>query len=94
VLPRHHHGVHTIYGKVSKSSTGGTLDFGVMAAEEEEDWIKGFTTNGSDLFLGDFCKCKRGASLKVNVVGKGECCQRGQWGAREEVGIRPIWGGQ
>ena len=64
-----------------------------MAAEEEENRIKGFTTNRSDLFLGDLCKCKRGAPLKVNIVGKGECCQRGQWGAGEEVGIRSIWVG-
>ena len=63
-----------------------------MAAEEEKDWIKGFTTDRSNLFLGDFCKCESGASLKVDVVRKGECCQRGQRRAREEVGIRTIWG--
>ena len=62
-----------------------------MAAEEEEDWIEGFATDGSNLFLGDFGKCESGTSLKVNVVGKRECCQRGQRGAREEVGVRAIW---
>ena len=61
-----------------------------MAAEQEEDWIEGFAADGSDLFLCDFCKCESGASLEVNVVGKRECCQRGQWRAREEVGIRAI----
>jgi len=48
-----------------------------MAAEEEEDWIEGFAADGSDLFLGDFCERESGTPLKVNVVGKRECCQRG-----------------
>ena len=63
-----------------------------MAAEKEQDWIEGFATDGSDLFLRNFGKCESGASLEVDVVGKRECCQRGQWGTREEVGIRAIWG--
>jgi len=48
-----------------------------MAAEEEEDWIEGFAADGSDLFLSDFCERESGTPLKVNVVGKRECCQRG-----------------
>jgi hypothetical protein len=87
------HDVRTVDGKISKSGTSSTLDLGVMAAEEKEDRIKCFTTYGSDLFLGYFSECKSGASLEVNVVGKRECCQRGQWGAREEVGVRAILGG-
>jgi len=63
-----------------------------MTAEEEEDWIEGFATDWSDLFLSDFGKREGGAPLEVNVVGKRECCQRGQWGSREEVGIGAIWG--
>jgi len=61
-----------------------------MAAEEKEDWIEGFAADRPDLFLRDFCKCESGASLEVNVVGKRECCQRGQGRTREEVGIRAI----
>ena len=63
-----------------------------MAAEEKEDWIEGFAADRSDFFLSDFCECESGASLEVDVVGKRECCQRGQRRAREEVGIRAIWG--
>jgi len=48
-----------------------------MAAEEEEDWIEGFTADWSDLFLSDFGKRESSTPLKVNVVGKRECCQRG-----------------
>ena len=62
-----------------------------MTAEEEEDWIEGFTTDRSDFFLSDLGKCESGTSLEVNVVGKGECGQRGQGRAREEIGVRAIW---
>lgn len=61
-----------------------------MAAEEEEDRVEGFATDRPDLFLSDFCKREGGAALEVNVVGKRECCQRGQWRTREEVGVRAI----
>ena len=90
--PRRHYGVRTVDGKVSESGTGGTLNLSIMAAEKEEDWIKGFTTDRSDFFLSDLGKCKSGASLEVNVVGKREGCQCGQWRAREEIGVRAIWG--
>jgi hypothetical protein len=89
---QHRLGIRTVDGKVSEGGASGTLNFGVMAAEEEENWIEGFAADRSNLLLGDFCKCESGAPLKVNIVGKRECCQRGQWGAREEVGIRAIWG--
>ena len=72
---------HTVNSKISESGTSSTLNLSVMAAEEEEDWIEGFTADRSNLFLCDLSKCKSGASLKVNVVGKRECCQRGQWRA-------------
>ena len=88
---QHHYRILTVDGKVSESGAGSTLNFGIMAAEKEEDGIKGFAANGSDLFLSDFSKSKSGAPLEVDVVGKRECCQRGQRGTREEVGIRAIW---
>lgn len=80
----------TVDGKVSEGSASSTLNLGVVAAEEEEDWIEGFAADGSNLFLGDFSERESGAPLKVNVVGKRECCQRGQRRAREEVGVRAI----
>lgn len=60
----------TVDGKVSESSTCSPLNFSVVAAQEEEDWVESFTTHGPDLFLSDFCERKSGTSLKVNIVGK------------------------
>lgn len=67
---------HTVDSKVSKGGAGGALNLGIVAAEEEEDWIEGFATDRSDLFLGYFSECEGGAPLEINVVGKRKCRQR------------------
>ena len=76
----------TVHGQVAKSGTCGPLDLGVMAGEEEEDGVEGVAADGADLLFSDLGKGERRATLEVDVVGKGECGQRGEWRPREEVG--------
>ena len=76
----------TVHGQVAKSGTCGPLDLGVMAREEEEDGVEGVAADRADLLFSDLGKGERRATLKVDVVGKGECGQRGEWRPREEVG--------
>jgi hypothetical protein len=39
-----------------------------MAAKEEEERVEGVSANLSDFLLGNFCKCKGGTALQVDVV--------------------------
>ena len=80
----------TIHSKVSKSRACSPLHFGIMAAEEEEDWVECVAANRPNFFLGDFGKCERGATLKIDIVRKRECGQRGEGRIPEEVGRRPV----
>ena len=50
-----------------------------MATEEEEDGVKRIPTDWADFLLSDFGKRECGAALEVDVVGKRECGQRGEW---------------
>lgn len=86
--------VRTIYSEVPQSRTGSPLHFGVMATEEEEDGVEGVAAYGADLLLSDFGECERCAALKVDVVGKGECGQRGERRISEKVGRSPICGNE
>ena len=88
--PQHHNGIRTVDGEVRQSSASSALDFSVVTAEEEEDGIEGFAVNRLNLFLGNFSERDSGPSLEVDIVGKRECCQRCQWSAQEEVGIRAV----
>ena len=62
-----------------------------MAAKEEEDRIQGVATNRANFLLGNLGESKSCATLQVNVVGKGECSQRGEWRPREEVGRGAVY---
>lgn len=62
-----------------------------MATKEEEDGIEGVTTDRADLLLGNLGESEGGAALQVDIVGKGECGQRGQWWSFEEVGRVPVF---
>ena len=79
-------GVRTVHRKVSQSRTCSPLHFGVVAAEEEEDGVERVAADGADLLFSDLGKGECRATLEVDVVGKGECGQRGEWRPREEVG--------
>ena len=61
-----------------------------MAAEEEEDGVECVAADLADLLLCNLGKGKCGTPLKVDIVGKRECCQRGEWGSLEEVGLCSI----
>jgi hypothetical protein len=50
-----------------------------MTGEKEKDGIERVAANRTDFFLSNFSKCKRRAALKVDIVGEGECSQRGEW---------------
>ena len=76
--------------KVFEGNAGSLLNIIVMTVEKAENWIEGFVFNEVIHVLSDFCKRKSGLSLKVNTLRKRECCQCGQWRAREEVGIGAI----
>ena len=39
-----------------------------MAAKEEEKGVEGISADLSDFLLGDFCKCKGGTALQVDIV--------------------------
>ena len=80
----------TVDSKALEGSASSLLSIGITTPEEVEDWIEGFVFDGSVPFLSNFCKFKGGPSLKTNVFGKRERCQRGQWRAREKVGILVI----
>ena len=61
-----------------------------MAAEEEEDGVERVPADWADLLLGDFGKRERGATLEIDIVGEGECSQRGKGRIPEEVGRRAV----
>lgn len=42
-----------------------------MAAEEEEHGVESVPSDLADLFLGDLSKGECGATLKVDILGKG-----------------------
>ena len=75
--------------KVFECSTGSLLNTGVVTVEEAEDWIECFGFDELIVFLSNFYKREGGLSLKVDIFRKRECCQCGQWRARE-VGIGAI----
>lgn len=77
---------HTIHSQITERSTGCSLNFGIMAAQEEENRVECITSNGTNLLLGNLGERKSCAALQINIVRKGECSQRGQWWALEEVG--------
>jgi hypothetical protein len=62
-----------------------------MAGEEEQDGVERVAADRTDFFLGDLSESKRRTALKIDIVGKGECGQRGEWGASEKVGCRPVF---
>ena len=62
-----------------------------MAGEEEKDGVECVAADGTDFLFGDLSKGKRRAALEVDIVGKGECGQRGKWGSSEKVGRRPVF---
>ena len=87
-----HRKIPTVDRKVFEGIAGSLLNIGVRTVEEAEDWIEGTVFDTSILFLSNFYKCNGGTSLKVDVFGKRERCQCDQRRAREEIGIRTIWG--
>ena len=82
----------TVYCQITESSTGCTLNLGVLAGEQEEYRIKRVPTNRTDFFLGDFSKCQCSTALQVDIVRERECCQSGEGGALEEIGCCAICG--
>ena len=66
----------TVNRKIPKRCTGSSLNFCVMAAEEEENGIQGISANRTNLLFGDFCKGEGCTSLQVHIVREGERCQR------------------
>lgn len=62
----------TVNGEISKGSARGTLDFGVMAGEKEENGVERVSADLTNFFFGDLCKCECGATLEVNVLREGE----------------------
>jgi len=62
-----------------------------MAGEEEKDRVECVAADRTDFFFGDLSKCKRRAALEVDIVGKGECGQRGKWRTSEKIGRRPVF---
>ena len=91
-MSRWHRKIPTVNREVFEGSAGSVLNIGVRTVEEVEDGIEDIAFDASILFLSNFCKCNGSPSLKVDVFGKRERPQCGQWRAREEVGIRTIWG--
>lgn len=61
-----------------------------MATEQKQDWIQRVPSNLTNFFLCNLCESEGCTPLQVDIVGEGECCQRSQRRAREEVGRRPI----
>jgi hypothetical protein len=62
-----------------------------MAGEEEKDGVECVTADRANFFFGNLSKGKRRAALKINIVGKGECGERGKWRTSEKVGRRPVF---
>ena len=61
-----------------------------MAAQKEKNGIQGVSSDRTNLLLGDFGKRERGATLEIDIVGEGECSQRGKGRIPEEVGSGTI----
>ena len=62
-----------------------------MAGKEEQDGVERVTANRPYFFLGDFGESKCRAALEVDIVGKGECGQCGEWRATKEICRRPVF---
>ena len=88
--PRQRVLLRTINGQITQRRACSPLHFGVMAAEEEEDGVERVPADWADLLLGDFGKRERGATLEIDIVGEGECSQRGKGRIPEEVGRRAV----
>lgn len=58
----------TVHRQVTECRTGSTLDFGVMAAKEEEYGVECVSSDGTDFLLCNLGKGKGSATLKVDVV--------------------------
>jgi hypothetical protein len=62
-----------------------------MIREEEKDRVECVAAYRTVFFFGDLSKGKRCAALDVDIVGIGECGQRGKWRTSEKVGRRPVF---
>ena len=69
----------TLIGNVTEGKEGSPLSISVVTVEEVDDWVEGLAVDKWELRPSDFCICKGGSLLKVNVFGKCECRQRRQW---------------
>ena len=70
-----HQKIPTVSSEVFEGSASSLLNTNITTVEEVEDRIEGFSFDGLLLFLSNFCECKGGRSLKVEVLRKRECCQ-------------------
>lgn len=62
-----------------------------MTGEKEKDGVERVAANRTDFFFGDLSKSKRRAALEVDIVGEGECSQRGKRRTSEKIGRRPVF---
>lgn len=55
--------IFTVHSKIAQSRAGSTLNFSVMAAQEEEDGIQCIAADRTDFLLSNFRKGKSGTAL-------------------------------
>ena len=69
----------TVDGQVTKSGTSSPLNLVIVTRQEVQDRVKRIPPDLPNLLFGDFSKRQSSRTLEVDIIGKREGGERGQW---------------